>query len=84
MLYYESQPGISKITFRGLSLNTQEENSTGNYLGELPLSSIAGTKHPNIRLVDIDRVEILKGPQGTLYGSNAMTGSCVASRSPRT
>lgn len=46
------------------------ENTTAMYLDETPLP-----ENIDPRLVDINRVEILKGPQGTLYGSRNMGGA---------
>jgi len=46
------------------------ENTTALYLDETPLP-----ENIDPRLVDINRVEILKGPQGTLYGSRNMGGA---------
>lgn len=46
------------------------ENTTAMYLDETPLP-----ENIDPRLVDINRVEVLKGPQGTLYGSRNMGGA---------
>ncbi|MDB9953762.1 TonB-dependent receptor, partial [Porticoccaceae bacterium] len=60
-----------KIIIRGLSIgNVFASSPVGNYLGEIPL----GAGVFDVKLVDIERVEVLKGPQGTLYGSDAFAG----------
>jgi iron complex outermembrane recepter protein len=57
------------------------ETTTGLYYNDIPVSGPTGTSAdagmalPELRLVDIKRVELLRGPQGTLYGAGAMGGS---------
>ena len=88
--YLRTLPGISmqdrgagqnSIVIRGLSADPQASSSTaGVYLGEVPLtglgtsSSLAGEGNADIKLVDVERIEVLRGPQGTLYGSDSMGG----------
>ena len=63
-----------RIFIRGLALSGSSQTSVSTYLGDMPLSTaVAGTV--NLRLVDIERIEVLKGPQGTLYGSSASSGT---------
>jgi iron complex outermembrane receptor protein len=54
--------------------------TTGFYFDEAPLvggrgSEGLGDGKPGLRLHDIERVEVLKGPQGTLFGSGSMAGT---------
>jgi outer membrane receptor protein involved in Fe transport len=54
--------------------------TTGFYLDEAPLLGAAGSESkgdgsPGLRMHDIARVEVLKGPQGTLFGSGSMAGT---------
>ncbi|MEQ3515716.1 TonB-dependent receptor [Pseudoalteromonas sp. BZB3] len=62
----------SPIIVRGLNTNSSERASdsgtVATYLGEIPLSV-------NLRLTDIERVEVLIGPQGTLYGAGTLGGA---------
>jgi outer membrane receptor protein involved in Fe transport len=57
------------------------EATVGVYYGETPVSGPAGTTFdpgastPDIDLVDVDRLELLRGPQGTLYGAGSMGGT---------
>ncbi len=62
----------SPIIVRGLNTNTSDRISDGGtvatYVGEIPLNI-------NLRLTDIDRMEVLIGPQGTLYGAGTLGGA---------
>jgi outer membrane receptor protein involved in Fe transport len=74
--------GGSAIIIRGLETTTSFLNfsggtTTGTYFGETPTTNSEGLLGSNadIKLVDIDRVEVLKGPQGTAFGSSSMGGT---------
>jgi iron complex outermembrane recepter protein len=47
--------------------------SVGTYLDEQPITTIDGT--PDIHIYDIARIEVLEGPQGTLYGASSEAGT---------
>lgn len=66
-------PGRSQIIIRGISSISGSQATTGFYLDEVPVSAI----DENIEgsLFDLNRVEVLRGPQGTLYGSASMGGA---------
>lgn len=72
-----SSAGRNKVVIRGVSASgeTREERTTGLYFGEAPISSLGERGFSDPKLVDIDRVEVLRGPQGTLYGAGAMGGA---------
>ena len=63
------------IAIRGIGLNDYDTNNAGPngvYLDEVYLSSPAAQ---TFQTFDLDRVEVLKGPQGTLYGRNTSGGA---------
>jgi len=74
----EAQAGQARIILRGI--NTGSDASTvATYIDETPLGSATslangGTLTPDLDPSDLDRVEVLRGPQGTLYGANSLGG----------
>jgi iron complex outermembrane recepter protein len=72
-------PGQTEYEARGLASNGGAAPTVGFYLDEVPLSppalSQAGKIVIDPNLYDIDRIEVLRGPQGTLYGSGSMGGT---------
>lgn len=65
----------NKILLRGLSDGTftgRTQSTVGTYLDDLPVNYNA--PDPDLRLLDVDRVEVLRGPQGALYGGGSLSG----------
>jgi outer membrane receptor protein involved in Fe transport len=74
--FQDSGPGHGTIRIRGISASEGGvPSTTATYFGETVTSVLTnfGGK-PNLRLVDIERVEVLRGPQGTLFGASALAG----------
>ncbi len=72
----EQIPGaIPVVTIRGVGLDdfsTTNNPAAGIYIDEVSLSSLALM---SFDLYDLERVEVLRGPQGTLYGRNSTAGA---------
>jgi outer membrane receptor protein involved in Fe transport len=68
-------PGLDNIEMRGVS-STSGSATVGIYLDDVPITATNlynGQVEP--RLFDLDRVEVLRGPQGTLYGASSVGGA---------
>lgn len=68
-------PGRDKLFIRGVadsSFNGPTQATVGQYLGDIRLTYNA--PDPDLNLYDVQRVEVLVGPQGTLYGTGALGG----------
>ncbi|WP_414902195.1 TonB-dependent receptor [Sphingomonas flavalba] len=76
----------ARLTARGISTNgwgAGLQTTTTIYLDELPLSTVGNTVTLNPNLYDVERVEFLRGPQGTLFGSGSLSGALrVLTKSP--
>jgi iron complex outermembrane recepter protein len=72
-------PGQTEFEMRGLNSAGGNTSMVGFYLDETPLSSPANAQLGKVEidpaLYDLNRVEVLRGPQGTLYGSGSMGGT---------
>ena len=69
----DNGPGQSRPVIRGIQ--GAGEAQVGVYLDEIPVSGAPGATNdagrfsPELKAFDMERIEVLKGPQGTLYGS---------------
>ena len=71
-------PGYEHVYMRGVSSSVLENHSgslptVGVYLDEQPVTTIDGVL--DIHIYDIARIEVLAGPQGTLYGASSEAGT---------
>jgi outer membrane receptor protein involved in Fe transport len=74
-----SGPGQTELEMRGLASSGGSVPTVGYYLDETPMSPPANSLNGKVvidpDLYDLNRVEVLRGPQGTLYGSGSMGGT---------
>jgi outer membrane receptor protein involved in Fe transport len=75
----DSGPGEKRYALRGLQAAGEPEVAL--YYDEIPISGLpgasldTGSDQPDIKLWDVERIEVLRGPQGTLYGNGSMGGA---------
>jgi iron complex outermembrane receptor protein len=76
----EVEPGYSLQVLRGITTGLNATGATvATYIDDTPttgasVSSLGSTSTPDPDLFDVQRIEVLKGPQGTLYGASSMGG----------
>jgi len=82
----QREPGGTTLVFRGVASSGTEfgaVSSSALYLDEQPITQSG--RNPDPRFIDIERVEALRGPQGTLYGASSQSGTLrVITNKPRT
>jgi len=79
---------FNNFTARGVATNGYGANlqsTVAVYIDELPISTIGNTTVLDPNLFDVERVEFLRGPQGTLFGSGSLSGALrILTRKPDT
>ncbi len=79
MSVQEQGPGVNNITMRGLVVRgivpseVQDSSLVAVYIDDMPVTLKSG--NPDLKVLDLERVEVLQGPQGTLFGAGAMAGA---------
>jgi iron complex outermembrane receptor protein len=72
-------PGQTEIEMRGMTASGGNSATVGFYLDDIPMTAPAGAQNGKVvidpTLYDLNRIETLRGPQGTLYGSGSMGGT---------
>lgn len=76
--YQSAGPGFAQIYMRGVASGGDGNHSgslpsVGVYLDEQPITTIQGPL--DVHVYDVERVEALSGPQGTLYGASSQAGT---------
>lgn len=72
-----NQNDSAQISIRGVSAFSARNGGAGTaayYLDTIPFGSVKTAIVPDTGAYDLERVEVLRGPQGTLYGANALNG----------
>lgn len=77
---------FNNFTSRGINTNGYSaglQSAVAIYIDELPISANGNSTILDPNLYDVERVEFLRGPQGTLFGSNSLAGAMrILTRSP--
>jgi outer membrane receptor protein involved in Fe transport len=72
-------PSQTEVEIRGMTSSGGNSATVGFYLNDVPLSGPANAQNGHVvidpDLYDLNRIEILRGPQGTLFGSGSMGGT---------
>lgn len=75
--FINTGPGTANVYIRGISSGGESSigasASVAIYLDEQPVTSVSQYLNPHI--YDVARIEVLAGPQGTLFGANAQSGA---------
>jgi iron complex outermembrane recepter protein len=79
VVFNAATPGLSSVAIRGVSTTTgidQGQGTTGYFINDVPLSDpYFSVAIPDIDTFDVDNVTVLRGPQGTLFGSASLGGA---------
>ncbi|MBN8921470.1 MAG: TonB-dependent receptor [Rhodanobacter sp.] len=78
-LSYQGQSGLQMLTIRGVTTGVGNNPTVGVTIDDVPFGSSTASTYGDRRVPDLDpseieRIEVLRGPQGTLYGASSMGG----------
>jgi iron complex outermembrane recepter protein len=74
---FTGQGGETLLTIRGVTAAGplfSGPSPIGYYLDSVPFGLVGSSVEPNLNSYDLDHIEVLRGPQGTLYGASALNG----------
>ncbi|UPT65046.1 MAG: TonB-dependent receptor [Hyphomonadaceae bacterium JAD_PAG50586_4] len=69
--------GMTQVSIRGVAPTVPfggGSSTVGYYLDSIPFGLVNSAAVPNANAYDMSRMEVLRGPQGTLYGASALNG----------
>jgi outer membrane receptor protein involved in Fe transport len=77
--YGSTGAGSTKLTLRGVSAGFDINPTVGIYIDEVPYGRQPASPSEGLNAIDVgsfglERIEVLRGPQGTLYGASSMSG----------
>ena len=78
-------PGVSQIgasaetyfNFRGTGANLANDSPVGFYIDGMPYYIVDSPVGPDTEMFDLESIQVLRGPQGTLYGQGALGGTVL-------
>lgn len=74
VVFSQQSSGLNQITIRGVTGGFQRAKAPVSfYIDDMPIVSDPSAS-PDVRSFDVERVEVLRGPQGTLFGESAIGG----------
>jgi outer membrane receptor protein involved in Fe transport len=79
LTFIDAAPGQKRYVIRGIQSSGQQQVAV--YYDEVPLpgiqsaSSNSGSQTTDLKLYDMERIEVLRGPQGTVFGANSQGGT---------
>lgn len=79
MAVQQQAPGVNNITMRGLVVRgivpseVQDASLVAVYIDDMPVT--LKSANPDLKVLDLERIEVLQGPQGTLFGAGSMAGT---------